>query len=186
MCHAWFICVVDMSLYMCHDSYVTCHVFIRDTTLSYVTRHMWVPWRVMDSTENATPPKSAKSRKSNSSVQIQIKPRSSLYCEIPRNQNCSIWSMLGCSNFSGKSHKHVMTHVSRVTPRMKVIRLVIIMTAIISSFFTGVPVNFIQVFTGVPKFSNKFSPITHWLYRETVHSGVPNISSLTPPWAVGE
>jgi len=32
-----------------------------------------------DSTENATPPKSTKSRNSNSSVQIQIKPKSRLF-----------------------------------------------------------------------------------------------------------
>ena len=48
-------------------------------------------------------------------------------------------------------------------------------------FFTGVPVTFKQVFTGVPEISNRFSRKktgVPWLYGKTVQSGDPNILSL--------
>jgi len=41
-------------------------------------------WRMTDSTDKATPPKSTKSRNSNSPVQIQIKPNFQFEC-VPRN-----------------------------------------------------------------------------------------------------
>ena len=61
------------------------------------------------STENATPPKSTKSRDSNASVQIQIKPQSRFEF-VPRNSEESKFLNLvdfgGRSIFSGKWHKH--------------------------------------------------------------------------------
>jgi len=61
------------------------------------------------STENATPPKSTKSRDSNASVQIQIKPQSRFEF-VPRNSEESEFLDLvdfgGRSIFSGKWHKH--------------------------------------------------------------------------------
>ena len=47
-----------------------------------------------DFTENATPPKSTKSRISNSSVQIQIKQKSQFEC-VPRNNEKSEFLDLG-------------------------------------------------------------------------------------------
>ena len=50
------------------------------------------PQYIIDSTENATPPKSTRSRNSNSSVQTQIFSKTSiLYREIPRDLRFLIW-----------------------------------------------------------------------------------------------
>ena len=63
---------------------------------------------MIDSIENATPPKSTKSRNSNSSVQIQIKPKSQVEFLLRDTETSEYFPRFGgfweCSNFRGKCH----------------------------------------------------------------------------------